>query len=114
MISSGSRRTAGWLLVIFPSVIYGGASLLTFLIDPQSGYMANPLRQNLFRAGHAHAGVVLVLSLVTLRYVDEARLPEGWKSFFRSAVTSAAILLPAGFFFSVLSQEPRLQPASFI
>jgi hypothetical protein len=31
----------------------------------------------LWRAGHAHAGVWLVLSLVTLRYVDEAALSEG-------------------------------------
>lgn len=39
-------------------------------------YIANPLRQDLWRAGHAHAGVLLVLSLVALRYVDEARLGE--------------------------------------
>ena len=103
MISRQSRKTAGLLLVIFPTVIYGGLSLLMLLIDRSSGYMANPLRQNLFRAGHAHAGVLLVLSLVTLGYVDESCLPEKWKQFVRSAIPSAAILLPAGFFFSVLS-----------
>jgi len=74
MLTYESRRTAGVLLVVFPSVLYGGFSLLTFLINPGSGYMQNPLRQNLFRAGHAHAGVLLLLSLVGLRYVDEARL----------------------------------------
>jgi len=47
--------------------------------------------------------VLLVLSLVVLRYVDEAQLPEGWKRFVRSAVPSTAILLPAGFVFSILS-----------
>jgi len=77
MIQSESRRTAGILLVVFPTVIYGGVSLLMFLADRSSGYMDNPLRQNLFRAGHAHAGVLLVLSLVVLRYVDEARLSNG-------------------------------------
>jgi drug/metabolite transporter superfamily protein YnfA len=35
--------------------------------------MRNPLRQDLWRAGHAHAGVWLILALVALRYVDEAR-----------------------------------------
>lgn len=78
-------------------------SLLTFLIDRSAGYVDNPIRQNLFRAGHAHAAVILVLSLVVLRYVDETRLPAGWKKFVRSGVPSAAILLPAGFFFSILS-----------
>jgi hypothetical protein len=74
MLTYESRRTAGVLFVVFPSVLYGGFSLLTFLISPGSGYMQNPLRQNLFRAGHAHAGVLLLLSLVGLQYVDEARL----------------------------------------
>src|SRR5713226_1178074 len=77
MLSRDSRRMAGVLLVVLPTVIYGGVSLLSFLMNRGSGYMENPLRQNLFRAGHAHAGVLLVLSLVALRYVDEARLKGG-------------------------------------
>src|SRR5436853_7481751 len=105
MISQESRRLAGILLVVLPTVIYGGVTLLTWLIHPDSGYMQNPLRQNLFRAGHAHAGVLLVLSLVALRYVDEAQLPAGWKQFVRSAIPSAAIFLPAAFFFSMLSPQ---------
>ena len=79
MLSSESRRVAGILLVVFPTVLYGGVSLLMFLLDRNSGYMENPLQQNLFRAGHAHAGVLLVLSLVAFRYVDEINLSEGWK-----------------------------------
>ncbi len=113
MLSSESRRVAGILLVVFPSVQYGGVSLLMFLIDRNSGYMDNPLRQNLFRAGHAHAGVLLVLSLIALRYVDDAQLSDGWKRYVRSSIPAAAILLPAAFFFSVLSPHATA-PNSFI
>jgi hypothetical protein len=113
MLSRESRRTAGILLVVFPSVLYGGVSLLMFLMDRNSGYMDNPLRQNLFRAGHAHAGVLLVLSLIALRYVDEARLSPSWKWYVRVAIPSAAIFLPAAFFFSVLSPQAT-QPNAFI
>ena len=113
MISQESRRMAGILLVVLPTVIYGGVSLLSFLMNRELGYMDNPLRQNLFRAGHAHAGVLLVLSLVALRYVDEADLSEGWKRFVRSAIPSAAIFLPAGFFFSVLSPKAT-EPSAVI
>ena len=68
--------TAGVLLILLPAVVYGGTSILSLLIgDPD--YAQNQLRQDLWRAGHAHAGVLLMLSLVTLRYVDEANLP-GW------------------------------------
>lgn len=103
-MSPQSRRLAGILLIVLPSVIAGGASILTLLVhDP--AYMANPLRQDLWRAGHAHAGVLLILSLVALRYVDEASLSERLKWFVRASIPSAAILLPAAFFLSVLTPE---------
>ena len=48
--------------------------------------------------------MLLVLSLVTLRYVDEANLPGWLKGFARHSIP-AAVLLPAAFFLSVLSPE---------
>jgi hypothetical protein len=103
-MSHESRRLAGILLLVLPTVIFGGASLLTFLInDPD--YMENALRQDLWRAGHAHAGVMLILSLILLRYVDDAQLSDGLKQFVRLAIPSAAILLPLAFFLSVLSPD---------
>ncbi|HXG00885.1 MAG TPA: hypothetical protein VNL69_08865 [Bacteroidota bacterium] len=111
-MSTASRTMAGVLLVTLPTVMFGGVSLLSFLIgDP--AYTANPLRQDLWRAGHAHAGVLLVLSLIVLRYVDEARLSGRAKWFVRVAVPSSAIFLPAAFFFSVLSPEAT-EPNGFI
>jgi hypothetical protein len=100
-MSPESKRLAGILLIIMPTVIYGGVSLLSFLINDPS-YQQNELRQDLFRAGHAHAGVLLILSLVSLRYVDEANLSQKWKSIVRHSIPLSAILLPAAFFFSVL------------
>ena len=103
-MSRESRLTAGVLLILMPAVVYGGTSILSLLIgDP--GYAQNELRQDLWRAGHAHAGVLLILSLVTLRYVDEATLPGWLRSVARHAVPAAAVLLPAAFFLSVLSPE---------
>jgi drug/metabolite transporter superfamily protein YnfA len=94
---------AGILLVVLPSVMYGGLTLLGLRTGNVPGYADNPLRQNLWRAGHAHAGVYLVLSLVMLRYVDEAVLSPFWKWLARSGAPIAAILIPAAFFLSVLS-----------
>jgi hypothetical protein len=95
---------AGIVLVIVPTVEIGGASILSLLIADPS-YTQNDLRQDLWRAGHAHAGVWLVLSLVALRYVDEAALSEGMKWVVRLAFPVAAILMPLAFFLSVLSPE---------
>lgn len=69
----------GILLVVIPSVMYGGLTLLGSVTSNVPGYNDNPLRHDLWRAGHAHAGVYLVLSLVMLRYVDEAALSPLWK-----------------------------------
>ncbi len=102
-MSHSSRRLAGVLLVLFPTVVYGGVTVLRLLIDRASGYADNPLRQDLWRAGHAHAGVLLILSLVVLRYVDEAVLPDWLKGSVRHTTPAAAILLPTAYFLSVLS-----------
>jgi len=92
------------LLILLPAVVYGGTRILSLLVgDPD--YAENQLRQDLWRAGHAHAGVLLILSLVTLRYVDEANLPGWLKSMARHSIPAAAVLLPAAFFLSVLSPE---------
>ena len=58
-------------------------------------------------------GVLLLLSLVALRYVDEARLAEWLKALVRSFLPLSAILLPAAFFLSVLQPDAR-HPNSFI
>jgi hypothetical protein len=49
--------------------------------------------------------LVCVLALVLLRYVDEARLSEGWRWVARVSAPTAAILLPVAFFFSVLTPD---------
>ena len=102
-MSRESRMTAGVLLVVLPSMMYGGLTLLTLLTARAAGIADNPLRHDLWRAGHAHAGVYLVLSLVMLLYVDQAVLPPFWKWLARTGVPIAAILIPAAFFLSVAS-----------
>lgn len=106
-MSRESRLLAGVLLIVLPTVMFGGVSLLNFLTSNESGYVDNPLRQGLFRAGHAHAGVYLILSLVMLRYVDETDLGPSWKWLARIGAPIAAILIPAAFFLSVASPQAR-------
>lgn len=101
-----SHRLAGILLIVLPTVTFGGGSILSLLISDPT-YMENPIRQDLWRAGHAHAGVWLILALVALRYVDEANLSETMKWLVRGSIPIAAILVPAAFFLSVLSPDAK-------
>jgi hypothetical protein len=92
---------AGIILITVPTIQYGGYFLLTSLMDRGSRYMDNPLRQNFFRAGHAHAGVIILLSLICQILADSATLP-GWLLWLaRIGVPAAAILISLGFFVSM-------------
>jgi hypothetical protein len=97
-----ARLMAGIILITVPTIQYGGYFLLTSLMDKSSRYIENPLRQNFFRAGHAHAGVIVILSLVCQMLADAAVLPSPLLWFVRIGVPLSAILISAGFFFSVL------------
>ena len=108
-----TRRLAGILLILFPTVALGGASLLTMIVGEIPGYLDNPVRQDLWRAGHAHAGIMLIISLLVLRYVDDTNLRGGWLWLARIGVPIAAILMPAGFFGSILFPD-QTEPNALI
>src|ERR1700685_4115602 len=98
-----ARLMSGITLITVPTIQYGGVFLLTSLMNKGSGYMENPLRQNFFRAGHAHAGVIVILSLVCQLLADAALLPPSIIWLVRIGVPLAAILIPLGFFLSLMS-----------
>jgi len=102
-MSRATRLMAGLTLVLVPTIQLGGSFLLTSLIDRESGYMANALRQNFFRAGHAHAGVLTILSLLGQILVDAARLSTTMQWLVRIGLPASGILISAGFFVSMAS-----------
>lgn len=100
-MTNQARLMSGLTLITVPTIQYGGYFLLTSLMNRSSGYMDNALRQNFFRAGHAHAGVIVILSLICQLLADAAVLPVPLLWFVRIGVPVAAILISAGFFVSV-------------
>ncbi|NUW41760.1 hypothetical protein [Nonomuraea rhodomycinica] len=101
-MSPASLTMAGVLLITVPTIAFGGVTLLKFLMRGVPGYIDNPVRRGLWRAGHAHAGVLVLFSLVAMLYVDQTGLPEGLKWLVRLLVVAAPILMPLGFFLSVI------------
>ena len=61
-------------VLLLVSVEYGGWALLGFLTG--RGQLGE-FRERFFRAGHAHAGVLLVLSLVYFLYLDRTGFSTG-------------------------------------
>ncbi|RSM71322.1 hypothetical protein DL991_37255 [Amycolatopsis sp. WAC 01375] len=59
-------------LVSLPTVMYGGYALMGVLRDKK----LTEHQRGMFRAGHAHAGVLLVLALVALQILARTGLPD--------------------------------------
>lgn len=102
-MTTEAKTIAGITLITVPSIQYGGYFLLRSMTSRARGYMDNPLRQNFFRAGHAHAGVFVILSLVCQILADSTNLPIALLWVARLGIPAAAILLPLGFFLSMAS-----------
>lgn len=69
-----TRWLAAAVLIGLASVVYGGWALLTFITGREG---LSPAQQRFFRAGHAHAGVLLVLCLAYVGYLDDTEFSEG-------------------------------------
>ncbi|MBD8023653.1 hypothetical protein [Microbacterium gallinarum] len=96
--------------------IVSGATILTvigimsggtFLLRIATGGLPfNGLQKAFFRAGHAHAGVLVLLGLVCILLLSASGAAPGWR-WAGVGVLAGAILIPAGFFLSVLGREPE-------
>ncbi|MDO3705560.1 hypothetical protein Q3W71_28215 [Micromonospora sp. C28SCA-DRY-2] len=104
-MSEATRTTAGVLLITVVAVAYGGLTLLTHLARRKAGYLDNPVRRGLWTAGHAHAGVLVLFALAVLPYVDQADASDGTRTLIRSLLVAAPILMPLGFFLSVVRPQ---------
>ena len=100
-MSDETRLLAGVLLLALVTVETGGLYLVKLW---RSSEGVTEFQIGFARAGHAHAGVLLVLSLTALLYADTAGLSGAWNWLARTGVPVAAILMPAGFFFSSMGR----------
>lgn len=98
-LSTAAQVTAGIAVLAATTVTTGG----WFMTRVVSGRVpATSFQTSFFRAGHAHAGVFIVLGLVCLLLTEATSLSGGWAWLARTGVLVAAILMPAGFFLSAL------------
>lgn len=109
-MSDETRILAGILLLSLVTVETGGLYLMKLW---RSSEGVTDFQIGFARAGHAHAGVLLVLSLTALLYADTAGLSGAWNWIARSGVPAAAILMPAGFF-AASAGRGRTTPNKFV
>lgn len=109
-LSSAAQTTAGVAILAAITVTSGGYFLVKVVIGKVP---ATPFQTSFFRAGHAHAGVLIILGLVCLLLTEATTLTGGWAWLARTGVLVAAIVMPAGFFFSAMGSG-RDRPSPLI
>jgi hypothetical protein len=102
MLDSTHQIIAGVVLLTVIGIAYGGRFVFTTVTRR---FPANELQKTFFRAGHGHAGVLVILGLVTMVLVQANGVPEPFATV-SLGVLAAAILMPAGFFVSVIGEDP--------
>ena len=95
--------STGVILLTLIAVAYGGTFLLRVVGGSQP---ANALQRSCFRAGHAHAGILLILGLLVRVLLDVPGVPD-WAAALADGILFAAILMPAGFFLLVIGRDPQ-------
>jgi hypothetical protein len=89
------------------TVEYGGWALLGFLTG--EGRLGD-FGEQFFRAGHAHAGVLLVLSLVYFLYLDRTRYGTGTRWVAGVVLLLGIVAQSSGFFLHLALGEPATAP----
>ena len=102
-LSRRAKLVSGLILITVPTIMYGGLTLLGLVTQGTAGMPPGDLtltetQSALWRAGHAHAGVWVILSLVIQVMVDGARLPDALDWTARLGAPGAAIATSGGFF----------------
>ncbi len=105
-LSDESRIIAGAILLTIVTIQFGGWFMTKIV---RGDVPMTEFQKSFARAGHGHAGVLVILSLVGLLYVDSTGLDGFWLWLGRLGIPVAAILMSAGFFASSAGKD-RTKP----
>jgi hypothetical protein len=96
-----------WIIlawIALPTVMFGGYSLLQLL---NQGNALTPFQVTWFRAGHAHAGVLLVMSLLYYTFMDTTAFSPVVKHLACAALFVGILAQSGGFFIHMLVGQPN-------
>lgn len=112
-MSRDAKVMTGITLLVVPTIMYGGWTLLGILTQGSVGATGTGLKLTetqwaLWRAGHAHAGVWTVFSILLQVLLDSTRLSASMRWVARICAPVSAVALSAGFFGLAFSPSFRV------
>jgi hypothetical protein len=101
----------GWIIfawVTLPTVMYGGYALLRLI---NRGNVLTPIQVAWFRAGHAHAGVLTLMSLLYFTFMDKTSLSPAVKHLACAAIAIGILAQSGGFFIQMMPDRASVGTA---
>ena len=102
---SGLRGRIIFAWIALPTVMYGGYSLLQLI---KRGNVLTPAQVSFFRAGHAHAGVLTLMSLLYYMFLDQTSLSLPVKHAACAAMVVGILAQSGGFFIHLFPERASL------
>jgi hypothetical protein len=103
-ISPEARNVIGIILITIPTIAFGGYFLLT-LLRRWSNAPASEVQIAYYRAGHAHAGVLVILGIIAQILLDVPALDGTIRALLRAGFFLPPILISAGFFLGAPAKD---------
>lgn len=94
--------------IALPTVMYGGYSLLGLI---NRGNRLSPFQERFFRAGHAHAGVLLLMSLLYYLFLGQTPLSSALQIVGFVVLFVGILAQSGGFFLHMGIGKPGLPSA---
>jgi hypothetical protein len=98
-MSPDAKLFSGIILITIPTIQYGGLFLLKILSGKDKLALTD-FQKSMFRAGHAHAGVLVMLAIIAQFLIDNTMASRSVEMFLRLGFSIAPILISGGFFAS--------------
>ena len=97
-MSDATRWLVAFAFISLPTIAFGGHFLLSILKRQAGTENITAIQRDYFRAGHAHAGVLVLLAIVGLLVLDYSQFPEWAVWVLRIGLLVSPLLISGGFF----------------
>lgn len=104
-MSDAARWMIAFAFISLPTIAFGGYFLLSILKRQVGTEKITSEQRDYFRAGHAHAGVLVLLAIVGQIVLDNSRFDESITWALRIGLFAAPLLISGGFFGGAPRQE---------
>jgi len=112
-MSDATRWMVALAFISLPTIAFGGYFLLSILKKQSGTEKISPVQREYFKAGHAHAGVLVVLAIIGQLVLDSSRF-DNWATWvLRIGLFVSPLLISAGFFGGA-PRTPEGEPAALV